>query len=255
MLTAFTRAPVRIGFYTFSLWRRYIYTRHTYFNTAKHVRRIYGLAAEMAGVAQSHESPAPIGLPPEHTTAAADILRRHGWDGAPFVGVNVNASDLALGRRWPVERFAEIVERVAERGHWVFLTGAPAEQTYTQSCLERVNPAARAKVRNLAGAFDILQFLAFLKLARLFVSNDSGPMIFAILVDAPSVTLWGPGDPAMYGGEPPRHRYVYSRYPCSPCMYIPNTDAGYFCRHHFPCMPAIRTDQVAGEVFAALQES
>jgi len=255
MHTACTRAPIRIGFYLRCLWRRYIYTDHSYFNTAKHIRSIYGMAAVLAGAAASEETTIPIVIGDDRRALVADKLRRLGWDGAsPLVGINVNASDLALGRRWPLANFAELAAAVAAAGSFVCLTGAPSEREYVQCCLEIVSPDSRSGIRNIAGDLSITEFLAFLKLTALFITNDSGPMIFAILTETPSVSIWGPGDPAMYGGSRPIHSWVYSAFPCSPCMYVPGTNAGYFCNYGFPCISAINASQLIGEVMSRLNE-
>ncbi|MBZ0272505.1 glycosyltransferase family 9 protein [bacterium] len=254
MHTAFTRAPVRIGFYMRCLWRRFIYTDHAYFNTAKHIRRIYGMTAELAGVSASAETPVRIAMPADLVAAAERKLRGAGWlEGARLVGLNINASDLALGRRWEPERFARVAAAVAERGFCVGLTGAPGEHDYVERCREMIPEPARSRCLNLAGVLTIREFVAFLSLVDLFITSDSGPMIFAILADAPSVSLWGPGDPAMFGGDEMRHTHVYSAFPCSPCMYIPTTDAGKFCNQTFPCMAAIQVEDVRDAVLRRLE--
>jgi ADP-heptose:LPS heptosyltransferase len=251
--TTFTRAPLRIGFYQTCLWRHFTYTSHCHFNTTSHISRIYGQVSELAGVAKSENSPAPIPVSEAMETRTKALLTERGWDGQPFVGVNVNASDLALGRRWAPDRFVQVIEAAAKSGYPVFLTGAPNEQDFTQECLDRVDSKYRDRVVNLAGELDLMSFLAFLKITFLFITNDSGPMIFASGLNTPTVSLWGPGDPKMYGGAPPAHSAVYSDYPCSPCMYVPATRAGYFCGYRFPCMEAISTEAVLEVVTRRLQ--
>jgi ADP-heptose:LPS heptosyltransferase len=253
---AFTRAPIRIGFYMHCLWRRYIYTHQSYFNTAKHIRGIYGLVSKMAGCETSDETVIPIPLTETQLDHAREILKTEGWDGRqPFVGVNVNASDLALARRWPPSHFAGLISAIARSGHLALLTGAPSETDYVGKCMDMVDADAKGGVRNIAGKLSIVDLFAMMKLCRLYVTNDSGPMIFTYMVGAPSVSIWGPGDPEMYGGTPPHHTWVYSRYPCSPCMYVPMTEIGHFCGFRYPCMEAIKPEQVAEEVMRRIEES
>jgi len=250
-----TRAPKRIGFYQTSLWRHYTYTHHCHFNTAKHIRRIYGMISELAGVEKSTATPSPIPISDEIIQHVQGILKSEGWDESAIVGVNVNASDLALGRRWPAQRFASLIEQIiAKKNCWIILTGSPDEKEYTDQCLNLVAESHRAKIRNLAGKLDIIEFMALLKILDLFVTNDSGPMIFASLLKTPCISLWGPGDPKMYAGSSSTQSTVYSDYPCSPCMYIPATYAGYFCNHQFPCMSAISLEDVAKATMARLEK-
>ena len=253
--TAFTRAPKRIGFsLPKSFWRRYIYTDFVSFNIANHVRKIYGMISLVAGIERSEETPATIQVKQELISQASSKLIAAGWDKQmPIVGINVNASDLSFGRRWPIERFAFVTENLAKNGYFVGLTGAPDEREYTQTCIERISSDLRNRVANLAGVLNIDEFIGFFKLVKLFVTNDSGPMIFCILTDTPSVSLWGPTDPSVYGGQSKLHSVVYSKYPCSPCIYMPGVDAGLFCDKKFPCMDAIQKEQVLEEIMKRLE--
>jgi len=249
MLTAATRAPQRIGFFLNCFWRRFIYTDHSYFNTAKHVSFFYSMIADLSGVNQPDQKPAALHIKPEDSLSVNQKLLSLGWDGNQgIVGININASDLALGRRWPLDRFRELIEAVAKDGFLVCMTGASSERKYVQTCMQGLAESTQKSAINLAGQIDLNEFIALLKMLKLFVTNDSGPMIFSILADAASVSIWGPGDLKMYGGSPPLHTYCYSAFPCSPCMYIPNTDAGFFCGRKYPCMAAIQAKDVIFEV-------
>lgn len=253
--TAFSRAPQRIGFDQNLIWRRYIYNVVCVFNTTTHIRNIYAEVARQAGV--PHPTTSPVRLEIEDSARQSTIarLKEAGWAGEPLVGVNVNASELALGRRWPLERYCALVEQLTRAGYWVFLTGARAEQEYTQRCYAAGTAQTRRRLGNLAGRLDIAEFAAFINLVDLFISNDSGSMIFAFLQNTPTVTIWGPGDPLMYGDKPPLHTSIYTNYPCSPCMYLPSVDAGYYCDFTFPCIRDIAVDQVCAVVFERLRET
>jgi len=57
-----------------------------------------------------------------------------------------------------------------------------------------------------------------------------------------TISLWGPGSVDLYGPyqkEKDLHDVIYKRYPCSPCLYVYRTDAGFFCGQKAPCMEAI----------------
>jgi ADP-heptose:LPS heptosyltransferase len=254
MHAAFTGASIRIGWWAPALWRNGIYTHWAHFNTAKHICDVYGLISTLLG-APTEATPVAPRLEEAERRAADAKARAAGWDGvAPLIGVNVNASDLALGRRWPADRFARLIEALVADGCFVCLTGAPSERAYVEQCRQLLSPEARGRAANLAGELSLFEFLALLGLMRLFVSNDSGPMILSALTDTPSVTLWGPGDPAMFGGRSPRHTFCYADYPCSPCLYAPGTSAGLFCNWKFPCMTAIAADAVIAEARRRLRE-
>jgi hypothetical protein len=69
---------------------------------------------------------------------------------------------------------------------------------------------------------------------------------------APLISLWGPGRPEFYAPRVERHRIVYERYPCSPCLYMISTFEGMRCSHEGGCMHAIQPESVVAAVEAEL---
>jgi len=55
--------------------------------------------------------------------------------------------------------------------------------------------------------------------ADLALGPDSGPLHLAVAVGTPTVHLYGPADPALFGpwGDPARHRAIMSAWTCAPC--------------------------------------
>lgn len=101
----------------------------------------------------------------------------------PIVVINPNAGDMALERRWPAARVAELLGLLAMRADLNLVAiGAQAEREYVQS----VTGAARleARVVNAAGRLDIPQLVALLSRASVVVSNDSGPLHLAAAAGA-----------------------------------------------------------------------
>ncbi len=60
---------------------------------------------------------------------------------------------------------------------------------------------------------------ALLEGARCVVTNDTGPMHMAWALGAPTVALFGPGDPVHYGPTGDRFRVIKKSMYCSPCLY------------------------------------
>ena len=55
----------------------------------------------------------------------------------------------------------------------------------------------------------ILDLAELIRQSRIFVGCDSGPLHLASAVGTPSVGLFGPKDPTVYGPFNPIHRVVY----------------------------------------------
>ncbi len=122
--------------------------------------------------------------------------------GDELIVVNPNTSpDLAPeARKWPEERYAELAERLLRerpRARVAFI-GAPSEKPYVDRVAGKVAPELRARAYSLAGELTLRELLVLFAEAALVVSNDSGPMHLACLVDAPTVGLFFADSPTLF---------------------------------------------------------
>ncbi|WP_344632315.1 glycosyltransferase family 9 protein [Streptomyces glaucosporus] len=109
-------------------------------------------------------------------------------------------------RCWPVERYAAVAAGLRRSGRRVVVTGGPHER----------EPAARlAKLADLPGT-DVLcgppleELAALVADASAVVSGDTGIAHLAVALGTPSVTLFGPVPPRLWGPPPlPRHRVLW----------------------------------------------
>jgi ADP-heptose:LPS heptosyltransferase len=107
-------------------------------------------------------------------------------------------------RRWPAERFAAVARHLAGRGLPVVVTGSAAEAR-----LARAVAAAAGLPHGavLAGATSVTGLAALVAAARVVVSGDTGVAHLATAYRTPSVVLFGPTPPALWG-PPPRPQHV-----------------------------------------------
>ena len=71
--------------------------------------------------------------------------------------------------------------------------------------------------RILAGTLTLQQLAVFLANAKAMVSVDTGPMHIAQAVNCPTVALFGPTDPAIWGTCNANSQSLYFHEDCSPC--------------------------------------
>lgn len=254
IVSFFSLARTKVGFYYPALWRKLLYNAPVYFNFSKHILDIYGMVGQRAGVAYYSKAFPPIKIPDSAVEAIEEYFQftKHR---EVRIGINVNASDLCYGRRWSKEKFAELIGSLSQTENCtIFLIGSRSEAEYTKECYDMIPTDLRKNVYDVAGRFTILEFLAFLRSLDLFITNDSGPLHMAFLVGTPSISIWGPGDPRMYGPIGENHSFLYKDYPCSPCMYIYRTDPGKFCDYKFPCMREIEVSELLHEVLISLNK-
>lgn len=133
--------------------------------------------------------------PTQLTISTPNVSSRWGADGSAVV--HPGAKDVA--RRWPVERWAEVSRQLVDEGERVILTGSTRDRA---RALEVARRAGLAPQSVLAGTTDLVSLAAIVAEARLVICGDTGVAHLATALQTPSVILFGPTDPALWG--PPR---------------------------------------------------
>ena len=107
------------------------------------------------------------------------------------------------------------------------------------------------KAANLAGRTSLRELMALLKLCRVVLTNDSGPMHVAAALGTPVVVPFGSTSPAFTGPGLPgeaRHRLLQADAACSPCFRRN-------CPIDFRCMTGISVESVIAAVCRAADEA
>jgi Glycosyltransferase family 9 (heptosyltransferase) len=116
----------------------------------------------------------------------------------------LHCSAKSPARQWPPERFAELASRLRTAGHRVVVTAPTAHA-------ERAAAIAATAGTAYAADLSLGQLLALVARARLVVSGDTGVGHVATNYGTPSVLLFGPVAPAVWGPPPelPRHQVLW----------------------------------------------
>ncbi|WP_369205787.1 glycosyltransferase family 9 protein, partial [Streptomyces sp. PU-14G] len=119
----------------------------------------------------------------------------------------------AGARRWPAARFARVARELRARGDEVVITHGPGELALAHEVAARAGLPARAVPGGASGLpFELLA--ALVAQARAVVVGDTGVAHLATALAAPSVVLFGPVSPALWGPPPhPRHRALWRPWP------------------------------------------
>ena len=146
-------------------------------------------------------------------------------------------------RRWPVERYRDLADRLHRAGRVVTLVGDDAD-AWVRPYFEGL------PVRDEIGAHDLPGTLGLLAAADLVITHDTGPMHLARLVRAPLLALFGPTMPAQFIVEDATTECIWggADLACRPCY-----DGKEFaaCADNL-CMKDIATVVVAERAFAML---
>ncbi|MGP3975311.1 glycosyltransferase family 9 protein [Streptomyces sp. 8N114] len=143
-----------------------------------------------------------------------DLLLRRPAAASPAPGAVVLHPGADAGARcWPPERFAAVARELRARGEEVVITSGPGEGELAAGIAEQAGLPPAAVLGTPAGLpFGTLAPLV--AQARVVVVGDTGVAHLASALAAPSVALFGPVSPALWG--PParaRHRRLWRPYP------------------------------------------
>jgi ADP-heptose:LPS heptosyltransferase len=142
-------------------------------------------------------------------------LQRAGGAKLPWIGLHAGAK--APARRWPVAYFASVGDYFARNfSAHIILTGGPDEGAIVQAVAQRMH----SQPFNIAGQTSPGGLAALIGELDLFISNDTGPAHLADALETPSVTIFGPVDPARWAAlDRGRHPILRRVVPCSPCAH------------------------------------
>jgi ADP-heptose:LPS heptosyltransferase len=151
-------------------------------------------ALEVVGLAGA----APVALEPSLVVRERDFQAAEAeLRGLPQPLVVVHPSATDPRRRWPAEKFAQVIAELVGEGASAAVIGSPDEQ----DLVDEVTDLARAKLGGAAG--ELVRPLTRLSLPALcgvlascavFVGNDSGPRHLARAVGAPAVGIYWMGN-------------------------------------------------------------
>lgn len=110
------------------------------------------------------------------------------------------------------EVFAKALAPLGEGVQIVFI-GTRGDSPHIEACL-RLLPQ---KARSLAGKLTLRELAALMEEATLLLCCDSGPLYIAEAVGLPTLSLWGPTHPSIYGPLTAGHRFLLTTNACKAC--------------------------------------
>ena len=232
-----TRAPVRVGFANGREGSPWFYTHRVPVPRTMHaVDRYLHLVQALGAPVQPAAFHVPVGE--VHRREADRLLACRGLQGRAYIAVAPSAR--WESKRWPPQRFAELLDRLwSEDNRVPLLLGGAGDIPV----LEAVASRMRRRPPVMAGEARGLVLAALLSRAEAMVANDTGPMHLAAAVGTRVVALFGPTDPARTGPYGEGHRVVRRPVSCSPCFRRR-------CPTDHACMEGIPVDEVAAAVRA-----
>lgn len=150
----------------------------------------------------------------------------------------------AASRRWPAERFADVVARVARYFDGVAVTGGAHERALVETVCARAGKC----VLPLAGALSIGELGALIEAADLLLANNSGPVHLAAALGTPVVDLYALTNPQHTPWRVPS-RVLNADVPCRHCYRSVCDQPGH------PCLERVSVDDVVAAVRELMRET
>ncbi len=119
-------------------------------------------------------------------------------------------------KRWPAAYFSALAKHLTQSfpDHKIAIIGAWNEGALANEISEAVPGYAV----NLAGRTSFSEMTEVLRLSRIVITNDSGPMHIAAALGKPVLAFFGPTDPRRTGAYGQLRNSLRIELPCSPCL-------------------------------------
>jgi heptosyltransferase-1 len=152
-------------------------------------------------------------------------------------------------KRWPVEYFVTLTRRLLQSFPDLNLVViGSAEDRSLASMIAKGDPR---RCFDMTGRTSLPEMIEWIRLCRLVITNDTGPMHVAAALGKPTVAIFGPTDPVATGPYRQMDNLIQTRdLSCVPCLKST-------CDHVKPlaCLHAITPDMVFQAVRKRLMET
>ena len=212
-------------------------------------------------VAQLGGDPTPLppllAVTPEEVGATASKfgLEQTALIGQPILALNPGA-EYGPAKRWPVQSFVAAAAEIQRRASCALLIlGAQSDIPLAKEIHSALRAAQSQKgstaLKNLAGQTSLRELMGLLKLCRVLLTNDTGPMHVAAALGTRVVVPFGSTSPELTGPGVPgdgHHHLLLSNAACTPCFRRT-------CPIDFRCMTGIPVEAVVVSVLEAFADS
>ncbi|PIE63301.1 MAG: lipopolysaccharide heptosyltransferase II [Desulfobacter postgatei] len=224
VISAFSKAPVRLGFDSSDEGSPLFYTHKIHGSMKIHaidryleIARFMGCAVDKVEYPFAPHNPAP------------DVMKELPED---YVIICPSAGKPA--NRWPASKYGALASMLDLPV--VVIASAP-EADIAQEVVE----SSQGNAVSLAGKTNLKDLLPVIGNAKYFICNDTGPMHIAAALGIPVFAIFGPANPVRTGPYGTIHTVIQKKLDCSPCY------AHTPCRR-YRCMEELTVTQVFDQI-------
>ena len=185
---------------------------------------------------------ATLNFHPNSLNEANEILKEIDTSNKPIVGMSPGAM-YGDAKQWPPVKFSNLGKKLINEFNCnIIILGSTAEKQMCQSVSDNIGKGAF----NFAGKTSLTLLAALINRCKVYLTNDSGSMHFADLLNIPIIAIFGSTDPQTT--KPFGDNHVIIRHPieCSPCLQRSSPLI------HHNCMEMIKYEDVFSACFRFL---
>jgi ADP-heptose:LPS heptosyltransferase len=226
LLVSFSsKPPATIGFSSHFIWRNKVYSMAIPFDHSRHIteifKKLFSPLTNKFFEVDFKDSKKDLISTARQSPLTTNLLESNS-DRNKIVCVNINAGKLCHLRRWPQENYAELIFSLHNRFEiQTVLIGGRDDINYVEEFSKKL--PNKIDIYNFCGKLSIKELVGLFSKSHLLITNDSGPLHIANIIDLPTVSFFGPETPRLYGPRGPKHKVLYDDTFCSPCINIYNS--------------------------------
>lgn len=217
IMSVLSGAPVRAGFHILHLSVGKLYTHKINLNVYRSVSENYLNVGLLSRLIPSFEAPEIYPNTfhsPAITKLPLDILKRN-------ILINTESSDTIWElKSWGNHKWSRLIEllQVKYPDHSLVLIGTSSVEEAHKEIIAGLKQ--NTNVVNAAGCTSFDEVVNLIKGTDLLISVDSGPQHISALLKRPTIVLFGPETPVLFGHQLPWVRSIHKNLMCSPCLAI-----------------------------------
>ena len=237
LLSFFSGAVNRVGFYQFfqeGLYRGNLLTTKVMYNPHIHIAKNfmslnYALFSDKNNIPHTKEvikdeeiKLSTVSFSYERKKIIFNLIKKkyNDFTDQKIVIINPNASDMLPQRRWDIKNFIIVINKILldYQNILVLITGVKNEFNKANYVIKAID---NKRCINFCGELDITDLPVLYDMSACMLTNDSGPAHFAAITKMPTIVLYGPETPSLYGSLGVSIP-IYMGLACSPCVSASN---------------------------------
>jgi len=161
-----------------------------------------------------------------------------------LVGIHPGCKRSTRYRRWPKQRFVELINTLTRKNNnKVLLFAGPDEVEEVKWIYEKVEEDEKIF---LVEERSLKKVAALIEKCRIFICTDSGLGHIAATLKVPTFAIFGPSRPSRTRPYGKYGHYISLNLLCSPCLKYPfySTSSKINCEKNFECLKSLKANKV-----------